>query len=1138
MEEARKQTDYKYWAFISYSHQDKKWGDWLHKALETYRIPSKLVGRESRDGVVPKRIFPIFRDREELPTSSDLGTVINDALLNSRYLIVICSPKSAKSQWVDAEIRYFKSLGCENRILCLIVDGEPNATDKPEIGQEECFPESVKYRVDAEGKLSSERTEPIAADARDGKDGKLNSKLKLIAGLTGLNYDDLKQRDRKRRQRNAAIAITAASLIFCIVTGLGVFSYYQWRETAKERNKQNELLWQASRDDHAAAEREFHEGRWQNGLIYLFRSLRSQPFNIASAQLLVNSITTPKSNMPVTRWVENFRSAVQRVAFSPDKRFLAVGDEATIILLQVTNGKQVWQTKPNSSNKGYEDIAFSPDGKFIAAKSDKAVYLYSSATGAEIWMKADLSRSLSFSLDGKFFAAVSQDNVVRFFALETGQLIWEIKTGNLPEKKFMPDGKSLAVNTGGTGLTVDTATGNEISRLTMSNGENVYPQGTFDYFGYSLDYSPDGRCIAVKKKYTILSLFDAVTGEKIWEYKNREGVGCVKFSPDGRCITLKGSKTCSFVDTASGQEIFNLTNTDSILSVFNATAYSPDGRYFVTGTSEGITQLYSMPGIMKIWEFKSGSSIRDIYFSPDGEFLAIADVFSVRLVELAARRESIKIKNDSNKTEGIAFNPDGRLFAIADEDSISVVETASGKKHWEAQLQHVAITAIAFSPDSMMLAIVSRDSKALTGDHTVQLFEVQTGRVLWRLVDGNQIKSISFSPDSRLLAIGSDDRGSVWLADITTGHRICKFEAGAGSIQKTIIKSDEASKRIEENRGLAVSVNSIAFSPDSRFIAIGFTTVRLVEIATGKEKWGTQQPFTAVEMLAFSPDGKFVAAGSDTNSVLLFEAETGREVLKYEHQLSLNSVAFNADGRFLTSAGNTIQSVEVPSGREVYKYTCSEFDHCSVGNNSNFFWQVNDNIIKLIKPFWVHEYPPEWLFKLWATMQSGLSNDERGGFRSLLAQEQADIYRELSVVAAAISKKTVAKRTDYERLLLWLMTEPERRTVHPDSDVLLRDAVARDFESGSRLLVEEAHAEAPWHPLAPLALAQFEENKQTTAFLRNLTVKRLTAFMTEEVYDRDTRIRYWQQAAGMLRQQGDNETAQTAEATAERLGKN
>jgi len=118
----------KYWAFLSYSHTDKKWGDWLHKSLETYRVPRRLVGRKSREGKVPERVYPIFRDREELPVSADLGSNINEALRESRYLIVICSPRSAQSRWVGEEIKTFKKLRRENRIVALIVDGGPNAS--------------------------------------------------------------------------------------------------------------------------------------------------------------------------------------------------------------------------------------------------------------------------------------------------------------------------------------------------------------------------------------------------------------------------------------------------------------------------------------------------------------------------------------------------------------------------------------------------------------------------------------------------------------------------------------------------------------------------------------------------------------------------------------------------------------------------------------------------------------------------------------------------------------------------------------------------------------------------------------------------------------------------------------------------
>ena len=58
-----------YWAFLSYSHADKGWAKWLHRALETYTVPRHLIGRTTLGGEIPKKIQPIFRDRDELPTA-------------------------------------------------------------------------------------------------------------------------------------------------------------------------------------------------------------------------------------------------------------------------------------------------------------------------------------------------------------------------------------------------------------------------------------------------------------------------------------------------------------------------------------------------------------------------------------------------------------------------------------------------------------------------------------------------------------------------------------------------------------------------------------------------------------------------------------------------------------------------------------------------------------------------------------------------------------------------------------------------------------------------------------------------------------------------------------------------------------
>ncbi|HEX8137971.1 MAG TPA: toll/interleukin-1 receptor domain-containing protein [Pyrinomonadaceae bacterium] len=222
--ESPNQEDYKYWAFISYSHSDEVWARWLHKSLETYKVPRKLVGRDTGHGPLPRRIIPIFRDREELPGAADLGGKLKLALRQSRYLIVICSPKSAVSQWVNEEIKTYKALGREDRVLCLIVDGEPYASDKPESGLLECFPPAVRYRVGREGSLTSERTEPIAADARKGKDGRTNSRFKLLAGILGVGYDELKQREKRRQllQRVRLVGGTASLVLLALLTYLAV----------------------------------------------------------------------------------------------------------------------------------------------------------------------------------------------------------------------------------------------------------------------------------------------------------------------------------------------------------------------------------------------------------------------------------------------------------------------------------------------------------------------------------------------------------------------------------------------------------------------------------------------------------------------------------------------------------------------------------------------------------------------------------------------------------------------------------------------------------------------------------------------------------------------------------------------------
>jgi hypothetical protein len=213
---------FRYTAFISYSHRDRAWGDWLHKALESYRIPRALIGGQGRDGPVPGKLFPVFRDREEMPASADLSTQIQAALAGSATLIVLCSPNAARSRWVNEEVITFKRLGRADRILALVVDGEPNAAEGPEPDRE-CFPPALRFGLAPDGSLGTTRVEPLAADGRAHGDGRENALLKVIAGVLGVPFDRLKQRELEmaRRRARVAQAIAGGMLLLALAAVAG-----------------------------------------------------------------------------------------------------------------------------------------------------------------------------------------------------------------------------------------------------------------------------------------------------------------------------------------------------------------------------------------------------------------------------------------------------------------------------------------------------------------------------------------------------------------------------------------------------------------------------------------------------------------------------------------------------------------------------------------------------------------------------------------------------------------------------------------------------------------------------------------------------------------------------------------------------
>nr|WP_293381040.1 toll/interleukin-1 receptor domain-containing protein [Phenylobacterium sp.] len=207
---------------MSYSHADAATVRWLHRALESYRLPRKLVGQLTPLGPAPRRLTPIFRDRDELPASGDLGSELRAALARSIRLVVVCSPAAACSPWVNEEIITFKRLHGEGGVLALIAAGEPGASAKGR-EDEECFPPALR-RIGPDGRLTDEDAHPIAADLRRQGDGRRAALLKLVAGLSGVRFDDLAQREAQRRLRSLTVLAAASAAGMALTGGLAVYA--------------------------------------------------------------------------------------------------------------------------------------------------------------------------------------------------------------------------------------------------------------------------------------------------------------------------------------------------------------------------------------------------------------------------------------------------------------------------------------------------------------------------------------------------------------------------------------------------------------------------------------------------------------------------------------------------------------------------------------------------------------------------------------------------------------------------------------------------------------------------------------------------------------------------------------------------
>jgi len=368
---------FRYDAFISYRHvePDRRWAKWLHASLETYRVPKQLV----RQRGVARRIKRVFRDEEELPASADLNAEIETALRESRFLIVVCSPRVVQSQWVNKEVLRFREMGRHDRILALLIEGEPSDSFPPALRE-------IRRKITDESGMEREQieeVEPLAADVRPtrhearGHLGRM-ARLRLVACVLGCRFDDLRQREQERRTRRIARLGMAASLLLFIMAALTAFALLQRQKSvmladkngklaadngalaAQKGNLADDLRHTLSETDARIGHLLMEQRRDDEALPFEARALEEEASNLAAVADSVAMLQRHHSLLLLFRHQANVIAA----AFAPDcARLVTAGADKTAQIWDARTGEPLGA--PIRHENAVLFVSFSPDGTRI-----------------------------------------------------------------------------------------------------------------------------------------------------------------------------------------------------------------------------------------------------------------------------------------------------------------------------------------------------------------------------------------------------------------------------------------------------------------------------------------------------------------------------------------------------------------------------------------------------------------------------------------------------------------------------------------------------------------------------------------------------------------------------------------------------